>query len=155
MNRADWLTGLAAILGVLGIGAGIWWADAVAATVISLDIVRDGVGNVRTAVSDLMDSRPKRYDHSALHPLPRRVLDELLAMDWVADARVRLREKGHVFAGDVLVVARPGVDVVARVVETTQRLKQLDWRLQDLVISPVDRIEDVRPEPDPVETSAS
>lgn len=151
MNRADWMTGLAAILGILGIGAGIWWADAVAAIVISLDIVRDGAVNVRTAVGDLMDSRPKRYDHSAPHPLPRRVLDELLAMDWVADARVRLREEGHVFAGDVLVVPRPGVDVVARVVATTEQLKQLDWRLQDLVISPVDRIEDVRPEPDPAE----
>ena len=149
MNRADWLTGAAAIPGVLGIGAGIWWADAVAATVISLDLVRDGGVNVRTAVGDLMDFRPKRYDHSALHPLPRQVLDEVLAMDWVRDARVRLREEGHVLAGDVLVVRREGVGVAPAVVEATQRLKALDWRLQDLVLSPVDRIEDVRPEPEP------
>ncbi len=30
MNRADWLTAGAAILGVAGIGVGLWWADAVA-----------------------------------------------------------------------------------------------------------------------------
>lgn len=28
MNRADWLTGCAAMLGVVGIGFGLWWADA-------------------------------------------------------------------------------------------------------------------------------
>lgn len=35
MNRADWLTAGAAILGILGIGAGLWWADAVAAAIIA------------------------------------------------------------------------------------------------------------------------
>ncbi len=39
MNRADWMTAGAAILGIVGIGAGLWWADAVAAIFISLDIV--------------------------------------------------------------------------------------------------------------------
>ncbi|MGE3180302.1 MAG: cation transporter, partial [Phycisphaerae bacterium] len=34
MNKADWLTGLAAIGGILGIGYGLWWADAVAALII-------------------------------------------------------------------------------------------------------------------------
>ena len=43
MNRADWLTALAAVVGVIGIGAGLWWADAVAAIVISLEITRDGL----------------------------------------------------------------------------------------------------------------
>ena len=42
MNRADWMTVTAAIVEVLGIGAGIWWLDAIAAMVIGLDITRDG-----------------------------------------------------------------------------------------------------------------
>ena len=55
MNRADWLTAGAAVLGIIGIGAGLWWADAVAAIIISADIVRDGLRTTRTAVADLMD----------------------------------------------------------------------------------------------------
>ena len=77
MNKADWLTGAAASLGVLGIAYGLWWADAVAALVISTDILHDGVSNVRVAVSDLMDSRPSRVDQSGKDPLPRRVEEEM------------------------------------------------------------------------------
>jgi cation diffusion facilitator family transporter len=65
MNRADWLTAGAAILGVLGIGAGLWWADAVAALIIGGDIVRDGIRTTRSAVGDLMDDRPSVVDGSA------------------------------------------------------------------------------------------
>jgi divalent metal cation (Fe/Co/Zn/Cd) transporter len=39
MNKADWMAGLASIAGITGIGLGIWWADALAAIVISLDIL--------------------------------------------------------------------------------------------------------------------
>ena len=42
MNKADWITALAAIAGITGIALGFWWADATAAAVISLSIVRDG-----------------------------------------------------------------------------------------------------------------
>lgn len=40
MNAADWKTGLAGLLGIAGIAAGFWWADAVAAGLIGLDILR-------------------------------------------------------------------------------------------------------------------
>lgn len=40
MNKDDWLTAGAAIL---GIGIGWWWADAVAAGFISLEVLVDGV----------------------------------------------------------------------------------------------------------------
>ena len=36
MNKADWMTALAAMVGVLGIAVGFWWADSAAAAVISL-----------------------------------------------------------------------------------------------------------------------
>ena len=104
MNRADWMTAGAAAVGVLGIGVGLWWADSVAALFISLDIARDGWSNLKAAVGDLMDSRPTTYDHSRAHPLMGQMETLLLGLDWVKDARVRLREEGHVFAGEAFVV---------------------------------------------------
>jgi cation diffusion facilitator family transporter len=135
MNRADWLTASAAIVGVLGIGAGIWWADAVAAIVIALDISRDGAGNVRRAVADLMDQRPTTVDSE--QPLP--ILDELRryvdAQPWVRQSDVRLREEGHVLTGEIYVVpGSPRADLPELVRELTRQALELDWRLHDLVV---------------------
>lgn len=137
MNKADWLTAAAAGVGVLGIGLGYWWADAVAAIVISLDILHDGQTNVRTAVYDLLDRRPLRYDGSAVHPLPARVETELEKLDWVDAARVRLREEGHVFVGEADVVPGDARDLVRRIDEARQAMLALDWRLHELAITPV------------------
>jgi cation diffusion facilitator family transporter len=135
MNRADWMTAGAAIVGVLGIGAGIWWADAVAAIVIGLDITRDGAGNVRRAVADLMDQRPTTVDSE--RPLP--VLDELRAhvdaQPWVEQSKVRLREEGHVLTGEVYVVPHsPYPDLPELVQELTAQALKVDWRLHDLAV---------------------
>jgi divalent metal cation (Fe/Co/Zn/Cd) transporter len=130
MNRANWLTAGAAIVGVLGIGAGLWWADAAAAIVISLDITRDGFVNVRAAVADLMDSRPTRYDGSMTHPLIGDLEDELRRLDWVKEARVRLREMGHVFVGEAFVIPADDAGSVAKTEDAAERLRAIDWRLQ-------------------------
>jgi cation diffusion facilitator family transporter len=135
MNRADWLTAASAIVGVIGIGAGIWWADALAAIVIGLDVTRDGAGNVRRAVADLMDQRPTTVDSE--QPLP--VLDELRryvdAQPWVAQSDVRLREEGHVLTGEVYVVPdSPRADLPELVRELTKNALDLDWRLHDLAV---------------------
>ena len=108
MNKADWMTVAAAIVGIIGIGFGLWWADAVAAIVISLDIVHDGWTNVRAAVHDLMDARPRRHDSRDYHPVVRRMEEVAMDCDWVERVMVRLREEGHVFTGEVVVVPRPG-----------------------------------------------
>src|SRR5690606_4672471 len=59
MSKADWMTGMAGIVGVLGVGLGLWWADALAALVIGLDVAKDGFANLRQAVGDLLDRRPR------------------------------------------------------------------------------------------------
>jgi divalent metal cation (Fe/Co/Zn/Cd) transporter len=41
-QQADWLTAFAAVAGIIGVGFGLWWADAVAACFISVNIVWDG-----------------------------------------------------------------------------------------------------------------
>jgi cation diffusion facilitator family transporter len=142
MNRADWLTAGAAILGVLGIGAGLWWADAVAALIIGGDIVRDGVRTTRDAVANLMDSRPRTVEGGEPHPLPGQLLAAVRDHAWIADAWLRLREEGHVFVGELLVV--PVADT-ERLVDRLEGLgkwaRDFDWRIYDLVVVPVSRID--------------
>ena len=139
------MTGGAAMLGVIGIGLGLWWADSVAASIVSLDIVRDGGKNLRTAVGDLMDKEPTVVDDSRADPLPLWVKNELMLMDWVKDAEVRLREAGHVFSGEAFVVPVDDEDLLGRVERANRHLLELDWRLHELVIAPVREIH--RPEP--------
>jgi cation diffusion facilitator family transporter len=143
MNQADWLTAGAAIAGVVGIGFGLWWADAVAALVISLDILHDGQRFMREATSDLMDESPKTPDESQPHPLLDQVREEIAGTAWVREGAVRLRESGHLITGEVWVVPRTDEDVVDRVEELTGKLEDLDWRLHGIVVSAVRSLERV------------
>ena len=137
MNKADWLTASAAIVGVAGIGLGFWWADGVAAAAISLDIIHDGFTNLRAVVKDLMDSHPTSIDHKRVDPLPARIETELKKLSWVQDARVRMREDGHVFFGEAFVIPSDERGLVSKLSSATDEMKKLDWRLHDLVIMPV------------------
>lgn len=135
MNKADWMTATAAIIGVLGIGLGYWWADAAAAAIISLDIVHDGYVNLRQVTLDLMDRRPRSVDQKQDDPLPETVQSFLEEVSWVQAATVRLREHGHVYFGEAYVQPRENVtNLLTRLEETTTQCHKLDWRIHDLVI---------------------
>lgn len=138
MNRADWMTAGAAALGVVGIGIGWWWADAVAGAFISLDIVRDGIRNIRAASADLMDRMPRTYDSEHEDPIVRALCQDLESEEWVREARVRVREMGHVYAGEAFVVANDGEDLIARATRCRSRLLDNHWKLHDIVIVLVD-----------------
>ena len=142
MNKADWLTATAAMVGVIGIGLGWWWADPIAAIIISVDVAHDGWGNVRLSVTDLMDRRPVSVDGESDEPMVARIKHELLDMPWVKEAQVRLREAGHVFFGDAVVVPREGTDLPRKIQEAEEYLQSLDWRLFELEITPVPNIEE-------------
>jgi cation diffusion facilitator family transporter len=138
MNKADWMTAGAAGIGVIGIGFGLWWADAVAALAISLDIAHDGWTNVRAAARDLMDEQPSTYDDERPHPLNRRIQEELEGLPWVADVEVRMREEGHVFEVEAFLVPVDGGAVpLERLEDARERLRRLDWKLRDVVVAPV------------------
>jgi cation diffusion facilitator family transporter len=141
MNKADWLTAAAAMVGVLGVGLGLWWADAVAATVISLDIAYDGFENVRMSLSDLMDSHPTTIEGDRAEPIVKRIETELEKLSWVKEARVRLREDGHVFFGEALVVPSSDSNLVERLQDAAEQMQKLDWRLHDLVVTPVKELD--------------
>ena len=62
MQKADWMTGLAGVAGILGVGLGYWWADAAASAFISFAILRDGVYNLRISTAELIDGMPRELD---------------------------------------------------------------------------------------------
>lgn len=138
MAKADWGTAAATIIGVLGIGLGFWWADAVAALVISGSILRDGVSNIRAAVSGLSDARATRYDNSGPHPLTTEVEEVTRKLSWVDQARARVRDQGHVLHAEIFLVPAPEHTLTLRELEDLQKqIEELDWKLEDVVIVPV------------------
>lgn len=141
MNKADWMTALAAVVGVFGIGLGLWWADAVAALIISISILRDGIKNLRAAVSGLTDTRAKTYDDSEPHPLTERIDAYLTGLDWVVEAKSRTRDEGHVFHIESFVVtAESRPPSIERIKEARQGCIDMDWKVQDMVIVTVDEL---------------
>lgn len=143
MQRADWMTAGAAMVGVIGIGFGIWWLDSAMAIIIALDVVRDGARYTGRAVLNLMDARPRTYDESKPHPLKLQIEQELVQMDWVGEAVVRMRELGQVFGVGVFVVPASDEGIPDRVEETIARLCELDWKVHDVAVTVVRSIEDV------------
>lgn len=149
MNKADWMTAGAAMVGVVGIGFGLWWADAVAAAFISLDILRDGVSNVRRAIVDLMDQTPTTVEADDVDPLRDKLASMLRDLEWVEDAEVRLREEGQVCFGEAFVVPADGANLVEKIEDAARRAHDLHWRIQDLAITPVRKLPgSERPAPD-------
>ena len=136
MNKADWMTAGAAIVGVLGIGLGIWWADGAAAIVISASIVKDGWQQVTGATRDLVDGEARTFDDSQVHP----VIDDILAVTrdtpWVSQAGCRVRDEGHVFHTEVFVVPH-GEPRVEQYEDLATAVRALDWRLEDVVVAAV------------------
>lgn len=136
MNKADWLTGVAAIIGVLGIGFGLWWLDSVAAIIIGIDVFYDGIKNTSGAFADMMDSTPSSPDRKSVDPIVREAQEYLRNLDWVVDAEVRMREEGHVFFGEGYIVPRDGMDV-NKFAEAQKDVTSLSWKLHEFVIVPV------------------
>lgn len=138
MNKADWMTGLATGVGLLGVGAGIWWFDAAAAIVISFDIISDGVKNLRGALADLIDARVTESDSRNPHPLIAEVREKLRGYDWVEKADVRMRDQGQVFHTEAFVVPVKGKEPsLAELEEARTTCADMDWKLHDLIIIPV------------------
>ena len=106
MQKADWQTGVAGIVGILGVGLGFWWADAGAAAVISLSILKDGFKNIRTAAAELLDGVPRALDGPHMSGEARRLRERLQAR-W-PEGHVQLRESGRYILATVGNVQDPG-----------------------------------------------
>src|SRR5215216_6755535 len=143
MNKANWLTAGAAMVGVVGIGFGLWWLDAVAAALISLDITKDGISNLRRAVVDLTDQAPTTVDHDDADPLRGKLAAMLRDLDWVEDVDLRLREEGQVYFGEALVVPSDETNITEKVEDAIKRARDLDWRIYDLALTPVRELPEI------------
>jgi cation diffusion facilitator family transporter len=139
MNRADWLTAGAGIVGILGIGIGWWWADAAAAGTISIAIVKDGATNLMRVVSDLMDQEPTTVEGER-SDVPERLERALNELSWVRDVDVRLREEGHVFAGEAFLVVTSTDDLRVKLEEARRAAHGVDWRVRDIVFEVEDTV---------------
>jgi divalent metal cation (Fe/Co/Zn/Cd) transporter len=143
MNKADWMTAVGSIVGVSGIGLGLWWLDSTAALFIAGSILSDGVRNLKSAVLDLMDERATTFDEKKPHPVAAEVEDYLRGLDWVAEAGCRTRDEGHVFHIEAFVVPRkrrlPSLDTLE---EARDGCAAVDWKVQDVVLVPVSKLPD-------------
>lgn len=141
MNKADWMTAVGSIVGVAGIGLGFWWADAVAALFISVSILSDGVKNMKAAITDLMDTRATTFDDGEPHPDAAEIDDYLRGLPWVAQAGSRVRDQGHVFHVESFVVPRHGMHPsLQQLMDARDGCIDLDWKIQDIVVVPIDEL---------------
>jgi cation diffusion facilitator family transporter len=142
MNKADWTTALVGMVGVLGIGLGLWWADAAAAAFISIEILRDGWRHLRRSLDDACDHRATVVGSDRPDPLARRVQEAVSGLDGVIAVDARLCSEGMALSGDVFVVltpeARQAGPAVLRAIEETAR--RTHWRVYDVRARPVERI---------------
>jgi len=99
MQKADWMTGLAGAGGVIGVGFGLWWADAAAAAMISLSILHDGFTALRIAAAELVDGAPRKLGSSEMAE-DAAALKEALERRYPG-ARVRMRESGRYIIAQV------------------------------------------------------
>lgn len=138
MGSADWRTAIATVVGVLGIGIGWWWADAVAAIIVSISIVKDGVHNLWSAITDLTDTEARTVDDSEPHPLTLEVEQLAMKEPWVVDAAARVRDLGHLFHVELFVVPFRGATPDLHQLNALRRsVSELDWKLHDVVVAPV------------------
>jgi cation diffusion facilitator family transporter len=131
MQRADWMTGLAGIGGIIGIAYGLWWADAAAAGIISFSILHDGLRALRTAAAELVDGVPRRIDGAEMAG-DAEALQRALELRF-PEGSVRLRETGRLIDAQVCGIASPG-EVDLR--EIWPGLPERAWRLAQLSFVP-------------------
>lgn len=137
MNKADWATAVAAIVGLLGVGFGWWWADAVAAGLIAVDITRDGYRNVRQAVADLLNQRPTRVDSREPDPLIAELRQALAPTPWVQALALRLRDEGMLIGGEIFVQPRPETThLPQKIVDLQHKAQEFHWRIYDVIVTP-------------------
>lgn len=142
MAKADWQTNVASIVGVAGIGIGLWWLDSAAALVISAGILKDGWDSTRSATSDLLDRRASGLDGTDPHPLIGDMQEVLDSQQWIKRSAVRVRELGQVQHAEVFIIPRASEVSVQQLADVRHELGEIDWKVYDVVVTVVSELPD-------------
>ena len=131
MNKANWQTGAAGFIGVALLGFGWWWADSVAAAIISAGIIWDGWRSLKIAIAELNDGVPRELEGG------RRAKDaDAIARALKAQfpgSKVLLRETGRYIRAEVVGAAPPkGFDFGKLEIEGLE----CPWRLDSIAFRP-------------------
>ncbi len=147
MAKADWQTNVASIVGVAGIGIGLWWLDSAAALVISAGILKDGWSSTRSATSDLLDRRASGIDGADPHPLVEKMQDVLDSKQWIERSDLRVRELGQVQHVEAFIVPHASEVSVKQLEQLRRELGEIDWKVYDVVVMAVNELPDGFSEP--------
>ena len=130
MNKADWQTGGAGMVGLLGVAWGWWWADALAAGFIAFSILHDGIRSFGIAIAELVDGAPRKLGTLEVDPLVDRLTAALRAR--YPGAAVRTRETGRYV--HVLVEPEDAPDLPAELAREIAGPEDA-WRVLDLSVA--------------------
>jgi divalent metal cation (Fe/Co/Zn/Cd) transporter len=137
MNKASWSCGFASIIGIIGIGLGYWWADATAGIIISISIINDGYTNTKQSILDLIDEVPKLICKDVTDPLIGDVEKIVAAEDWIKKFKIRFRDDGHIFFGEIFVEPKTEEISIDKINNLRNKIENYHWRLNDIVIMPM------------------
>lgn len=129
MQKADWQTAMAGIVGIVGVGLGYWFFDAAAAIIIALSIFHDGIRSLRSAAAELIDGAPRQLGED-------RIDDDtaILAGAYRAaypNATIRTRETGRFIKLEV-----HGASEANAIAPINADITQ-PWRIDDIAFVPV------------------
>lgn len=137
-QKADYMTSFAAILGIIGIGFGLWWADSVAALFISFSVLKDGFNHLKISILDLMDRHPVTIKKQKEDPLVHEIRKEAEKFGWVRACKVRFREHGQVYFGEIAVI--PEFYDQQAIEQAYEELRKKHWKVYDFSIALVDEL---------------
>lgn len=136
-QKADWLTSVATIFGILGIGYGLWWTDAVAAIIIAIDILSDAFKSLKASFSEAMDRMPIDPLLKNQDPIVERVEEIVSREKWIENFVVRFQKSGNKIRGEVLVIAPDAADLKDKIFSLRESILNMDWQIEEVGISPV------------------
>ena len=130
MNKADWQTGAAGVVGILGVAFGFWWADAAAAGFIAFSIFHDGIKAFGISVAELIDGAPRKLGTLKVDPVVHRITAAL--KERYPQAAVQTRETGRYIRAVVIPEAEPDLPL-----ETAGEVAGEDeaWRLVEVAVA--------------------
>lgn len=136
MQEADYTTALAAIIGILLVGFGFWWADAISAMLISLSVIKDGAVNLYISIKDIVDNRPETIDSHQEDPQIEQIREYIRSLPWAKEGKLRLREHGQVYYGEVFIIPNTGNDGLMEKMEALRKeIRAMDWKFYDVYIT--------------------